>query len=131
VSAEYLLDANALIALVISEHEHHDRAARWTATVERVALCPITEGALARYLIRAGESVATVSQLLSALSRSSGIDFWPDSLSYSAAILGHVTGHRQLTDAYLASLAASRNARLATFDRAFANTLPHAVLLIS
>jgi hypothetical protein len=41
VSAAYLLDANALIALVLADHEHHPRAAAWAAKVDRIALCPI------------------------------------------------------------------------------------------
>ena len=130
MSQTYLLDANALIALVIAEHEHHGRAVMWTATVDQIALCPITEGALARYLIRVGEAPTTVRQLLTALSRSTKAGFWPDSISYVAAKLDHVTGYRQVTNAYLASLAASRGSRLATFDEALANTLPEHVLLI-
>jgi predicted nucleic acid-binding protein len=67
VSATYLLDANTLIALVISDHEHHDRAARWAAGVEEIALCPIVEGALVRFLVRVGESHTTAIATLSAL----------------------------------------------------------------
>ena len=130
MSQTYLLDANTLIALVIAEHEHHSRAVTWTATVDGIALCPITEGALARYLIRVGETPTTVCLLLTALSQSTKAGFWPDSISYAAAELDHVTGHRQVTDAYLASLAATHGSRLATFDEALANTLPDHVLLI-
>jgi uncharacterized protein len=130
VSGTYLLDANALIALVIAEHEHHGRAVMWTAAVDRIALCPITEGALARYLIRVGETPTTVRQLLTALSQSTKAGFWPDSISYVAAQLDHIAGYRQVTDVYLASLAASRGSRLATFDQALANTLPEHILLI-
>lgn len=130
MSSSHLLDANALIALVIAEHEHHGRVASWTGSAGRVALCPITEGAMVRYLIRVGETCATVSQLLTALYQSAKIEFWPDSLSYAAAKLEHITGYRQVTDAYLASLAASHAARLATFDEALSNTLPECVVLI-
>ena len=41
----HLLDANALIALVVAEHEHHHRAAAWVAGADRIAICPVTEGA--------------------------------------------------------------------------------------
>lgn len=129
-SATYLLDANALIALVISDHEHHDTAARWAAGVDAVALCPIVEGALVRFLVRAGESHATAVATLSGLYSSSRCTFWPDSISYTAADLGHVVGHRQVTDAYLAALAASRGCRLATFDRALTEVLPNETELI-
>ncbi len=130
MSSTYLLDANAVIALVIAEHEHHGRVAVWTTSVDRIALCPITEGAMVRYLIRVGETPATALQLLAALRQSTKADFWPDSISYADTGLGHVTGHRQVTDAYLASLAANRGARLATFDVALAKTLPEHVVLI-
>jgi toxin-antitoxin system PIN domain toxin len=130
VSVSYLLDANAVIALVIAEHEHHGRVAAWIMQVDRVALCPITEGAMVRYLIRVGESPATASQLLSALKQSPRVEFWPDSISYADAALEHVTGHRQVTDAYLASLAASHQSRLATLDGALAAALERTVDLI-
>lgn len=130
MSNTYLLDANAVIALVVAEHEHHRRVATWTVSVDRIALCPITEGAMVRYLIRVGETPATASETLAALLRSTKVDFWPDSISYVDTALGHITGHRQVTDAYLSSLAVSRGTRLATFDHALAKTLPDHVLLI-
>jgi uncharacterized protein len=126
----YLLDANALIALVIAEHEHHQRAASWGASVGTIALCPITEGAMIRYLIRVGETPATALAVLTGLRQSTKVEFWPDSISYAEAALGHVTGHRQVTDAYLASLATSRSVRLGTFDEALVATLPEQAELI-
>ncbi len=130
MSTSHLLDANALIALVIAEHEHHGRVTAWVTQVDKVALCPITEGAMVRYLIRVGETAATASQLLNTLRESPRVDFWPDSISYTEAALEHVTGHRQVTDAYLASLAASHQARLATLDVALATALSATVDLI-
>lgn len=126
----YLLDANALIALVVADHEHHGQATRWAAHVGGIALCPIVEGALLRFLVRAGEGRATAIAILSALYRSQRCDFWHDTLSYEAIDLSHVVGHRQVTDAYLAALAQSRSAKLATFDQALAQALPHATELI-
>lgn len=126
----YLLDANALIALVVADHEHHAPAAQWAAGVDRIALCPIVEGALVRFLVRVGEGQATAVAILSALYRSGRCDFWEDALSYEAVELGHVVGHRQVTDAYLAGVAKSRGGRLATFDRSLAGALPdHAELI--
>lgn len=131
MSAAYLLDANVLIALVLEEHEHHDRAARWAAEVGRVALCPTVEGALVRFLVRAGERAEGVAPVLEALYASSRCEFWPEELSYAAVDLRHVQGHRQVTDAYLASVAIARGGRLATFDRALATVWPEAVELIA
>jgi uncharacterized protein len=130
VSDTYLLDSNALIALVISDHEHHDIAARWVAGVDEIALCPIVEGALVRFLVRVGESHTTAVAILSNLYSSPRCAFWSDSISYKAANLGHVIGHRQVTDAYLVALAASRDCRLATFDQALAEVLPAETELI-
>jgi toxin-antitoxin system PIN domain toxin len=126
----YLLDANALIALVVSDHVHHDAAASWAAGVEGVALCPVVEGALVRYLVRTGESSATAVGILAGLYNSPRCAFWSDEISYTAADLGHVVGHRQVTDAYLAALAASRWCRLATLDEGLADALPAQTELI-
>jgi toxin-antitoxin system PIN domain toxin len=130
MSATYLLDANALIALVISDHEHHDTAVRWAAEVDEIALCPIVEGALVRFLVRVGESYATGVAALAGLYDSPRCIFWPDSISYTDADLQHLVGHRQVTDAYLAALAARRGCLLATFDRTLADVLPNETELI-
>ena len=125
-----LLDANALVALAVTDHEHHARAAAWAAAVEHIALCPIVEGALIRFLVRLGEHRDTATRLLVAMYDSPRCEFWEDSVSYAAADLGHVRGHRQVTDAYLVALASSRGGRLATFDQALAGALPRHVDLI-
>lgn len=126
----YLLDANALIALVVSDHEHHEVAARWAAGVDLVAVCPIVEGVMIRFLVRAGERPVTALAILSALYESPRCAFWEDAISYRAVDLGHVVGYRQVTDAYLAALAAGRGCPLATFDRALAEALPGRAELI-
>ena len=123
MTTTYLLDANALIALVVSDHVHHDTVASWAARVDGVALCPVVEGALVRFLVRAGESSATAVGILSGLHNSPRCVFWSDEISYTTVGLGHVTGHRQVTDAYLAALAASQGCRLATLDGGLAEAL--------
>jgi uncharacterized protein len=126
----YLLDANVLIALTVTEHEHHVRASRWAAQIERFALCPMVEGALIRFLVRIGESATAATEVLRRVHALPGVDFWPDSLSYVDAGLGHVRGHRQVTDAYLASLAAANECALATLDESLAEASPDKVVLI-
>ena len=126
----YLLDANVLIALTVSEHEHHERAAVWAEDTERFAVCPIVEGALVRFLIRIGERPRTALEVLRALHAMERCDFWGDSISYAEAALTHVQGHRQVTDAYLAGLAGARGGLLATFDEALAKSLPDQVRLV-
>jgi hypothetical protein len=128
----YLLDANVLIALTVEEHEHHERVATWMRGVARVALCPIVEGALVRFLVRVGESVSVASEVLRLLHANPNCTFWPDSVTYAQADLSGVLGHRQVTDAYLVALVASHpEARLATLDRALAQLCPDVADLIA
>ena len=126
----YLLDANTLIALTLADHEHHRRAAAWVTTVDRIATCPIVEGALIRFLVRLGQTQSTAKAVLDGLYASPRCEFWPDAISYRDADLAHVVGHRQVTDAYLAATAAARDAQLATFDRALAQARPERVVLV-
>ena len=125
-----LLDANVLIALTVIEHEHHGHAAAWAAQGHAFALCPVVEGALVRFLVRLGESTATATSILSAMHASDRCEFWPDALSYAEVPMTHVTGHRQVTDAYLVGLASSRGGTLLTFDRALAAATPDAAELL-
>lgn len=126
----YLLDANALIALTISEHEHFDRVTSWFHDVERSAVSPIVEGALMRYLVRIGVTASSVNALLSAMHDNPRLEFWADDLSLADIDVGHIVGHRQVTDAYLAGLAVHHGGRLATLDEGLHKALPHATLLI-
>lgn len=127
----FLLDANVLIAMTVAEHEHHSRVSTWLSTVERVALCPVAEGALVRFLIRSGELVDAAREVLRLLHADSRCEFWPDDLSYAAADLSYVRGHRQVTDAYLAALVATRDgALLATLDDGLSQDRPVHTLLV-
>jgi toxin-antitoxin system PIN domain toxin len=128
----YLLDANVLIALTVEEHEHHPRVAAWLAHVESVALCPMVEGSLVRFLVRIGESAGVAAEVLRLLRASPRCEFWPDAVSYADADISGVRGHRQVTDAYLVALVASRgDARLATLDRALAQGSPERTAFIA
>lgn len=128
----YLLDANVLIALIVDEHEHHRRVTAWLAGVERLALCPIVEGSLVRFLVRIGESVGVAAEVLRRLRAHPRCEFWPDSVSYADADLSAVRGHRQVTDAYLVALVAAHgDARLATLDEALAHMGPSLTTLVS
>lgn len=126
----YLLDANVLIALTIAEHEHHDRASRWFATVDRFALCPIIEGALLRFLLRIGESAGTAVDVVRGVREHPSCEFWPDAVSYLDCDFSQVRGHRQVTDSYLAGLAAHHeDGWLATLDASLASSHERAVLV--
>jgi toxin-antitoxin system PIN domain toxin len=112
-----LLDANVLIALVVTEHVHHDATAEWLSAFDaEFATCPITQGSLVRFLVRAGQSAAAARDVISAIKKVKRHEFWPDSVSFADVEVGGVIGHRQVTDAYLAQLARSRRGQLATLD---------------
>jgi uncharacterized protein len=116
-----LLDANILIALVVTEHVHHDAAAEWLSGFDtEFATCPITQGSLVRFLVRAGQSAAAARDVVGAIEKSNRHEFWPDSVSFTDVEVGGVVGHRQVTDAYLAQLARSRKGQLATLDSGLA-----------
>jgi uncharacterized protein len=117
-----LLDANVLIALVVADHVHHDAAAEWLSASEAAfATCPITQGSLVRFLLRAGQSAVAAREVISAVESADRHEFWPDSVSFADVEFGGVLGHRQVTDAYLAQLARSRDGQLATLDSGLAH----------
>ena len=60
----YLIDANALIAFNVSTHQHHDVVLRWFAQANTVLVCPITEGALFRFIVRNHFDLSVAYQLL-------------------------------------------------------------------
>jgi toxin-antitoxin system PIN domain toxin len=126
-----LLDANVLIAVVVTDHVHHDAAEAWFADLDdEFATCPMTQGALLRLVMRHG---ATADQGVRALTSVTGHDghrFWPDDVGFASVRLTGVVGHRQVTDAYLAGLARHRGGRMVTFDRGLVATHPDVVDLV-
>jgi len=125
-----LLDANVLIAASVSDHKHHARAREWLAADRLFATCPSTQGSLIRFIVRVA-SIDHAFDALSMLAANGQHEFWPDTAPYDAALLRNVTGHRQVTDAYLAALAAGHRSRLATFDRGLSLLRPDIVELIN
>jgi toxin-antitoxin system PIN domain toxin len=116
-----LLDANALIALLVSDHVHHEAADAWVARSDQpIATCPVTQGSLVRLLLREGQPAATGVAVLTALTADRRHEFWPDDVPYTHVRMTGVIGHRQVTDAYLAQLARQHGGRLATFDEGLA-----------
>jgi len=128
--ALYLLDSNILIALVSTSHVDHKRCVDWIEADNTLAICPITQGALTRFVLRNNGLVADVQAALRTLATLPNWVFWPDDLSYAEANLGNIHGHRQVTDAYLAALAEARGAKLATMDVGLAITHPGVATLI-
>ncbi|MDV3130138.1 PIN domain-containing protein [Mycobacterium sp. 21AC1] len=127
-----LLDSNVLIALVVAEHVHHDVAADWLHRFEGgFATCPITQGSLVRFLLRSGHTTAAARDVVTAIEAAELHEFWPDSVPFTGVQMNGVVGHRQVTDAYLAQLARSRDARLATLDVGMAQLHSDVALLVA
>jgi len=118
----YLLDANVLISLATPEHSLNKRAALWFRQGHRFATCPITQGALIRFHLRAGVDATAESAklLLESILSLPRHQFWPDDASFVEMSTKGIIGHRQVTDAYLALLALKHRGSLATMDRALA-----------
>lgn len=127
----FLLDSNVLIALSFEEHVHHQRSELWLQGFEGTfATCPITQGALVRYALSLeGVDGPIAQKLLWAIVSLPNHFFWPDDVSCSALPWRSLFGHRQVTDAYLVTLAEHHGGRLATLDEALAVVFPSAFLL--
>lgn len=127
----YLLDSNVLIALATPEHTLHSRARAWFRPSLLFATCPITQGALIRFQLRLGQrtSISTAKQLLHRIVTKPTHEFWADDESYLTLPESGVIGHRQVTDAYLAALAAAHGGTLATMDESLAALHETAVLI--
>ncbi len=130
-SRVYLLDANVLIALATPEHSLNARAAAWFRKGNRFATCPITQGSLVRFHLRAGVDATAKSAkfLLESISSLGRHEFWPDDASYLDMPTQGIIGHRQVTDAYLALLARKHDGLLATMDQALAAVHAGTVLI--
>ena len=127
----YLADVNLLVALVVTTHVHHRPAITWFDRSDaNLAVCPITEGTLLRFLLREGISAADAMTTLDALRAQPWHRFWPDAIPYVADQLVGVIGHRQVTDAYLVALARHSGGKVVTFDKGLAALHPHDTLLL-
>lgn len=119
-----LLDANVLIALATPEHFSQGACTSWinSRSDSRFATCALTEGALLRFVLRvqARPSMTLALDLLAAIQMLPGHFFIEEAPSYREAQLSMVRGHKQLTDAYLASIARRNDFKLVTLDAGLA-----------
>jgi toxin-antitoxin system PIN domain toxin len=134
----YLLDGNVLVALVLREHDFHDRCSAWLARVRAqqndftFATCPLTEGTLLRIqmIFDPSRNFAAAWDTIPAIRSIPGHQLWLDNFSYLEVFHENLRGHRQITDAWLVELARRRGGRLATLDAALATLHPDVVGLI-
>ncbi|MEQ1932547.1 MAG: VapC toxin family PIN domain ribonuclease [Fimbriimonadaceae bacterium] len=102
-----LLDSNVLIALATPAHQHYVSAQGYVKGLSKWAYCPITQGALLRFYYREAvrPSVKEASRILASIAAISVAEFIPDSQSFDSVSMEGITGHNQVTDAYLVHLA--------------------------
>ncbi len=130
----WLLDGNVLVALADEAHVHHAAAEAWFSNLTGAfATCPITQGTLIRVLMLTGAApaLACALQPLQGLLAHPRHRFWPDTADYLQVNWKGVLGHRQVTDAYLVTLARQHGGRLASFDQGLAALHPEVVTLIA
>jgi hypothetical protein len=136
----YLLDVNVLIALAWPEHRQHGMVRAWFAknSGKGWATCPMVETGFVRIVSNPAFSLRSVSvkEAVDGLAVSLGDgnhQFWPDSISFPEAVhllKAPITGHQQITDAYLVGLAIRNRGRLATMDRGIVQFAPAGVVEI-
>jgi toxin-antitoxin system PIN domain toxin len=130
----WLLDGNVLVALAVKDHVHRDRCLRWFQGIagEKFATCPITEGTLLRLhmMSTADKSAEAAWRTLGAYRAHPRHVFWPDNFSYTEISPTRITGHRQITDSWLAELARRKGGKLATLDEALSALWPEVTMLI-
>jgi toxin-antitoxin system PIN domain toxin len=111
----HLLDVNLLLAAIWANHPLHAKAFAWLSG-KSVLLCPLAELGFLRIstnrkVINAPRDKAR--RLLDQFAKDRNADRIADDL---AALDSHPAGSENLTDHYLADLAAKHGARLATLD---------------
>ncbi|MFM7107270.1 MAG: TA system VapC family ribonuclease toxin [Planctomycetaceae bacterium] len=119
----WLLDVNALIAVLVAAHEHHARVSGWLATLpadDCLATCSITELGFVRVLNQAPHLRVPIKDSLRLLERFRGnrtrtVVQFPDDRS-AIDLPRWAKSARAVTDAHLSGLAERHGGRLATLD---------------
>ncbi len=129
----WLLDGNVLVAICVRTHPHHQRAFGWFDKLTApFATCAVTQGTLLRLHMQTSGSASARAAwaALAEFVQQADHVFWEDGFSYLDVAHEGLTGHRQITDAWLAALARRHGARVATMDGGFAALYPDVVSLL-
>ena len=122
-----LLDLNVLIALADQRHHDHQRARNWFASSGKHnwGICPLTEAGFLRVTtnptFRPGpHTFRQAIAILQGLKGLPGYWYWEIKESWvnlTAPFAARISGHQQVTGAYLLGMAIKENGVLVTFDR--------------
>lgn len=113
---KHLLDINLVIAANVKTHVHHAKANAWLASAD-VVLCPMVELGFLRISTNAksgiGLNMVQARKTLEDFARALHIERIADDLP---ALDSHPRTSDEVTDNYLADLAAEHGLKLATLD---------------
>jgi toxin-antitoxin system PIN domain toxin len=122
----YLLDINALVAMLWTNHEQHQAAIDWRRAHQRAqwATCPLTQAGFVRIssnprIFPDAPSPSKALEVLMTNLNLPGHRFWRDEIPLSRAVVpfgSRLSGHQHITDAYLFGLAIYKRGVLVTFD---------------
>jgi uncharacterized protein len=130
----YLLDVNALVALALRNHQHHGVMHAFMTAQQRRgwATCAFTQAGFVRVTSQNHTPAATAKSGMngtfnprlaaSALAQNTANPhhtYLPVDFDYSAVLTacsGGIVGHRQITDAWLLTLAIRNRLQLVSFD---------------
>jgi hypothetical protein len=122
-----LLDVNVLIALLEPGHGFFEKAQAWfkSSGKDNWGICPLTEIGFVRITTNPSFNPGPRTHeeavfILRELANRPGYRYWPLTESWTvltAPFAARISGHRQVTDAYLLGLAIKENGVLVTFDR--------------
>lgn len=130
----FLLDVNVLVAMAWPAHNAHEKIQAWLSRHAREgwATCPLTQTGFVRILSNPAFSpnALTPRDALTLLQANLGHPahrFWADELSFIRALelfTPRLTGHQQVTDAYLLGISIHKKGKLATMDQGVFSLLP-------
>ena len=124
---KYLLDVNALIAAIWTNHPDHAKADAWLEGKE-LATCPLSQLGFLRISTNPkalNSDMATARRLLEAFLQRHRSQFVADDLP---PLKSSAQKSEQVTDWYLAELAASKGMKLATLDGGIAHAAVEVML---
>ena len=132
MTTPFLLDGNVLVALALHNHVHRERCLRWFHHIRHFATCPVTEGTLLRLHMALAEnhSAPAAWRTLETFRAHPRHVFWAENFSYTELPFTRLTGHRQITDAWLVEIARRKGGKLATLDAALSVLWPELTVLV-
>jgi predicted nucleic acid-binding protein len=124
---KYLLDVNAIIAAIATTHPDYQKAGSWIQG-KAIATCPLSELGFLRVTTNPKSmnlSMTTARQLLRSFIQKNKVEFLAADLP---ALKSTARKSDEVTDFYLAELAASKGMKLATLDTGIAHSAVELIL---